>query len=377
MVAQRLVRFMIINWPIEVKENKYTKWYSELIQKAKDREYLDGYKERHHIVPNCFVRNNKKENLVYLTAREHYIAHLLLWKMTMEPIWHNKMTMALNIMVNGSGYEKQDRTYLVHSKIYETHRKEYSKYLSNTMSGEGNTFWGKKHTPESLEKMKAWQAVPDIKQKQSARVLGKNNPMFGKSHSEEVCKHLSKTSSASWDVERKKKQAEALKQRWADPEFKQRMLDIRKTSEAWANKDLEAIGKKAAATKKAKGWKMSEETKKKLSIARKENIASGEIASRKGIKTKPEYCGKNAPNSLHWNIKNPEGKVFTGVGRAELKETCKKLHIGYESALGLIKGKEGRNHLYLAGWCTDRSQIKRGRIQDIRSKNIDDGKAGD
>ena len=339
------------------------------MQKAKDREYLDGYKERHHIVPNCFVRNNKKENLVYLTAREHYIAHLLLWKMTMEPIWHNKMTMALNVMVNGSGHEKQDRTYLVHSKIYETHRKEYSKYLSNTMSGEGNNFWGKKHTTESLEKMRAWQAVPDIKQKQSARVLGENNPMFGKSHSEDIRKHLSKTSSESWDLERKKKQSEELKQRWADPEFKQRMLDIRKTSEAWANKDLEAIGKKAAATKKAKGWKMSEETKKKLSIARKVKLASGKIASRKGIKTKPEYCGKNSSNSLHWNIKDPSGKIFIGVGLVDLKETCKNLNIGHCSALGLIKGTEGKNHLYLAGWRIDKSQIKRGRIQDIQSKD--------
>lgn len=36
------------------------------------------YYENHHIVPKCFGGTNEKENLVLLTAREHFVAHLLL-----------------------------------------------------------------------------------------------------------------------------------------------------------------------------------------------------------------------------------------------------------------------------------------------------------
>lgn len=49
------------------------------MEKAKSRNPLDGYTERHHIVPRCLGGSNRKENLVDLTAREHYVAHRLLF----------------------------------------------------------------------------------------------------------------------------------------------------------------------------------------------------------------------------------------------------------------------------------------------------------
>ena len=42
--------------------------------------FIDGYKERHHIKPKCIGGTNDLSNLVNLTAREHYICHLLLCK---------------------------------------------------------------------------------------------------------------------------------------------------------------------------------------------------------------------------------------------------------------------------------------------------------
>jgi hypothetical protein len=38
--------------------------------------------ENHHIVPRSLGGSNKKENIVSLTAREHFICHWLLWKFT-------------------------------------------------------------------------------------------------------------------------------------------------------------------------------------------------------------------------------------------------------------------------------------------------------
>lgn len=283
---------MKIIWPIEIKENKYTKWYEALIEKAKQRGSVLGYKERHHIVPNCFIKNNSKENLVELTAREHYIAHLLLWKMTMEPKWHNKMTMALNVMVNGSGHKKQDRSYKINSKIYASHRLDYVAYMSEHMSGEGNKFRGKKHSPESLEKMRAWQRDPVIKQQQRERVTGKNNPMYGKKHSEEMKKQIAISTAAAWSEEDKIAKSIWAKEKWQDPEYKKKMIDIRKTSEGWLNRDWKAIGAKAAAGRIANGTdKRSEESKKKISETRKKKLASGEIVPwNKGTaKLKPVY----------------------------------------------------------------------------------------
>lgn len=52
--------------------------YYQLIQRAKTRTPIEGYVEKHHIVPKSLGGSDFADNLVKLTAREHYIAHLLL-----------------------------------------------------------------------------------------------------------------------------------------------------------------------------------------------------------------------------------------------------------------------------------------------------------
>lgn len=61
--------------------NKYTKWYYAIINNASTR-YTSEYTEKHHIIPKSLGGTNDKSNLVVLTAREHYICHLLLIRMT-------------------------------------------------------------------------------------------------------------------------------------------------------------------------------------------------------------------------------------------------------------------------------------------------------
>jgi NUMOD3 motif-containing protein len=53
--------------------------YDRLIERACDR-IIDGYTERHHVRPRCMGGGNERENLVRLTAEEHYVAHQLLIK---------------------------------------------------------------------------------------------------------------------------------------------------------------------------------------------------------------------------------------------------------------------------------------------------------
>lgn len=62
------------------KLNKYTKWYFDIINHAKNRS-LTSYKERHHIIPKCLGGSDDEDNIVELTAREHFICHMLLTKM--------------------------------------------------------------------------------------------------------------------------------------------------------------------------------------------------------------------------------------------------------------------------------------------------------
>jgi hypothetical protein len=73
--------------------NKYTKIYLAICNRAalrgKNRKTVKNklnYVESHHIVPRSFglINIKIKENLVHLTAREHFICHLLLTKMFEE-----------------------------------------------------------------------------------------------------------------------------------------------------------------------------------------------------------------------------------------------------------------------------------------------------
>ena len=56
----------------------YKKIYDQLIERAQQREEVEGYSEIHHIIPKAVGGTNKPNNLVSLTAREHFVAHWLL-----------------------------------------------------------------------------------------------------------------------------------------------------------------------------------------------------------------------------------------------------------------------------------------------------------
>lgn len=62
--------------------NKYTKTYFRLINRSLSRTFLeDIYTEKHHIIPKSLGGSNQPDNLAVLTAKEHYLCHLLLIKM--------------------------------------------------------------------------------------------------------------------------------------------------------------------------------------------------------------------------------------------------------------------------------------------------------
>lgn len=286
----------MIIWPAEIKKCKYRNWYEQLIKNSRNRVFPENtYTEGHHIIPRSLGGSNDPTNIVRLYPREHYIAHLLLWKMQMTAKMHNQMTMALHVMVNGSGNKKQNRTYLVPSRIYEVSRKAYSKVLSEERKGQGNSFYGKKHTPETIEKIK--QANARTKEIRSAKLKGENNGMFGKKHSPEIRAKISEAFKANYTEEKREAASSRMKEQWKDSAYIEKHAQARLTSEGWLNRDWKAIGAKSAAGRIANGTnKMSPETRRKQSETRLAKIASGEIVPHnKGIpapKYTCEHCGK-------------------------------------------------------------------------------------
>lgn len=58
----------------------YARIYDQLIERARVRSRPEGYVEHHHVIPRCMGGGDEPDNLVALSAREHYVAHLLLAK---------------------------------------------------------------------------------------------------------------------------------------------------------------------------------------------------------------------------------------------------------------------------------------------------------
>lgn len=64
----------------------YAAHYGRLIERARGR-IIEGYKEKHHVVPRCMGGGNEPLNIVELTGEEHYVAHQLLVWMFPDVCW--------------------------------------------------------------------------------------------------------------------------------------------------------------------------------------------------------------------------------------------------------------------------------------------------
>lgn len=85
----------------------YHRMYEQLIEKRR-REPLDKssvYCEKHHFIPKCMGGTNESWNLVYLTAKEHFIAHHLLY--LMNPTNISLMSALMAMCANPKGGKRQ------------------------------------------------------------------------------------------------------------------------------------------------------------------------------------------------------------------------------------------------------------------------------
>jgi hypothetical protein len=121
-------------------EGKYTKWYYSIIFSAKANHTKDVYTERHHIIPRSLGGSDDDDNLVDLTAKQHFICHLLLTKMfEVGSFEYYKMIHAFCMM----DWKCNNSNMLRYTgKVYEAQRREFSEYMSMKQTGSGNNQFG-------------------------------------------------------------------------------------------------------------------------------------------------------------------------------------------------------------------------------------------
>jgi hypothetical protein len=154
-------------------ENKYSKWYFNIVANARFR-VLEGYSEKHHIIPKSLGGQDSDENLVSLTAREHFICHWLLTKMVSLKKHQYQMWNAFSCMLYLENREQH--RYKITGQKFEIIKKEGSKIKSWKMRGEKNPMFGKTHSEESrlkISKAHAGKLVSNItKEKLRNNMLG-------------------------------------------------------------------------------------------------------------------------------------------------------------------------------------------------------------
>ena len=116
----------------------YKNIYQNIIDKRKT-QVPDIYTETHHILPRSLGGSDEQENLVKLTAREHFICHYLLAKMyEKETIEWYKMNNAFLMMKCESIGQKR----YFNSRLYEALRKNFSSLMSVIQTGKNNSQYG-------------------------------------------------------------------------------------------------------------------------------------------------------------------------------------------------------------------------------------------
>lgn len=176
------------------KNTWHTNVYLAIVQRAKDRT-PEGYVEKHHIVPKCMGGSNDSSNIVALTAREHFLCHLLLIKIA--PVeYRSKLVYAAwqqsrpsknkTVKVTGRTYAylREQMSISLTGKKRAPFSDHARKNISEGHKGEKNHMFGKKRTHEEKEKMSA---------NRKGKCVGEDNPFYGKTHSAETIEKIVNT----------------------------------------------------------------------------------------------------------------------------------------------------------------------------------------
>ena len=240
----------------------YAAHYCALITKRLQNPITkdDCYVERHHIIPRSEGGKDEPDNLVNLTAREHYVAHHLLAHIYDD----QKMWCALNMMSHSCNSQLH-----IPSSVYQLLKEKLSeKYKGRVFTEE----WRRKIS--LAKKGKTGQTLSEeTKRKISESLKGKTSPRKGEHISEETKRKISEAGKGrKVSEETRRKISEANKGRKHTEETKRRLSESHKGKpNGW------------------KGKKHTEEARRKMSEARKRYLTLQKNLKKKTFPRYPSF----------------------------------------------------------------------------------------
>lgn len=286
----------------QVDYDRYINFINSRPTRLKKSKQL--YTENHHIIPRSLGGSNDKSNLILLTGREHFIAHLILWK-----AFGGKMTSAFWYMSNN----KRKHSFKITSRQYEDLRKDQAKITGNRMRNrivsdetrkkmsEART--GTHLTNEAKEKLR----IHNLGKKQSKKTIAKRRASIGPYTASEETKQKQSLSLTGrvFSNDHKRNLSKAMKGRSAwnkgvspSKESIEKMKKTKKENPTIITDKMREQRSKAAKNNQYnKGNHHSIESKRKISEAIK-GVPHPKVAC--------PYCGKVGGNSsMHrWHFEN-------------------------------------------------------------------------
>ena len=229
-------------------ENKYTRWYNNIIDAARLRVLADTYTEKHHIIPRCLGGTNSHDNLVTLTAREHFVCHLLLTKMTIGKNRY-KMSKALTMIMSIRRIGERT-TYIINGHWYARAR-----ILAHKVRAD---YWtDDKRAAQSIRTANYFATIDKTTDKYKQRGNGAHEYNLHKTWTEKAIASR---------LENCLKNA-AKRKGTKNPEQSIRMTGTIQSVEANVKRSIALKGRKTSSG--TLGHKFSEETKQKMSESQK------------------------------------------------------------------------------------------------------------
>jgi hypothetical protein len=144
----------------------YQRIYDQIIDRAQKenrvKEKGGTYYERHHIVPKCLGGEGSTHqwrthpNIILLTAREHFLAHLLL--VEIYPKEYRLKHAAWQMVFRHS--ETQSRSYKVSTRLYERLKLEKSKANAELLKGKTSPLKGRPSPLKGVPNLSAKGKAP-------------------------------------------------------------------------------------------------------------------------------------------------------------------------------------------------------------------------
>ena len=169
----------------------------------------------HHIIPKYRCKEigiypDFPENIIRLTRLEHAEAHYHRWLKN----GRSEDLGAAIILARGE-IDELDTSGKNNSFYDKKHSPETRKKMSEALMGDKNPFYGKSHSPETRKKISESHMgknhSPETRRKLSEVRMGENNSFYGKKHSPETRKKLSEAHMGkNHSPETRRKLSEAL-----------------------------------------------------------------------------------------------------------------------------------------------------------------------